>query len=193
MHLLTWCAVHTLLFLSCFPTDSSPAASALQQHKTSQRQDGSHLAAQAAQPTPWEGPLKKLTLCSDECVHAKDNVCQEGRPKKGTQVVSGSGYDVLCDLGTDCSDCGAWEFEGPEVAAQWRPVAEVKKKNVRREGGGVHTCLWEVGAHARKLNSKVAARPNPVRAREVVDENMYTHRMHFNTHATHTPPPCSSR
>jgi len=37
---------------------------------------------------------------------------------------------VACDLGTDCTDCGAFEFYGPEWALEWTPVADILAKNI---------------------------------------------------------------
>lgn len=39
---------------------------------------------------------------------AKDGVCDEGRGGNLTAASPGANW-VYCDLGTDCSDCGAWQ------------------------------------------------------------------------------------
>ncbi|MEW5304387.1 MAG: hypothetical protein WDW36_006998 [Sanguina aurantia] len=41
--------------------------------------------------------------CSDTCHKARDGKCDEGRP-----CIKGPSSVVSCDLGTDCTDCGAW-------------------------------------------------------------------------------------
>ena len=67
-----------------------------------------------------------LRLCSDSCGHAKNGKCDEGRfPPKRDSVQSyirgnlpldnRTYYEAKCDLGTDCSDCGAWS--GPASAS----------------------------------------------------------------------------
>lgn len=34
-------------------------------------------------------------------------------------------YNVLCDLGTDCTDCGPWHYRGPRAALRWTPVKDI--------------------------------------------------------------------
>ena len=55
------------------------------------------------------------------CGQAKDGICNDGRVKKkpGEPVPISNGADfafVLCDLGTDCADCGPW---APVVEPVW--------------------------------------------------------------------------
>lgn len=50
------------------------------------------------------------TVCEDSCPgQAKNGVCNDGRPTPDKdQTDSMTIFEVLCDLGTDCSDCGPW-------------------------------------------------------------------------------------
>ena len=41
---------------------------------------------------------------------ARDSVCDDGRTSSPSDY---SPRMVLCDLGTDCDDCGVWEPSGP--------------------------------------------------------------------------------
>lgn len=51
---------------------------------------------------------------------ANDGVCDDGRVKKkkaGEVPLTGADFAfVLCDLGTDCTDCGPW---APVVEPVW--------------------------------------------------------------------------
>jgi hypothetical protein len=70
----------------------------------------------------------RTTACADTCGTARDGVCDEGRPAAGAlpnTPPSGGYWNVTCDLGTDCNDCGAWTSAGTAEAAAWRPVAEI--------------------------------------------------------------------
>ena len=41
-------------------------------------------------------------------------------------------YEVLCDLGTDCRDCGAWHYVGPKnLVEKWTPVRDLVSKGVQ--------------------------------------------------------------
>ncbi|KAJ9534904.1 hypothetical protein QJQ45_029540 [Haematococcus lacustris] len=70
----------------------------------------------------------KQKLCTDTCYKAKDGVCDEGRGATST-----TSLNILCDLGTDCSDCG--EFSGPLLdRSEWAeggPVAYLVKQQVK--------------------------------------------------------------
>lgn len=57
------------------------------------------------------------TVCEDTCPgHAKNGVCNDGRPTpENDQTDSMTIFEVLCDLGTDCSDCGPWVRMLPAV------------------------------------------------------------------------------
>jgi hypothetical protein len=115
-------------------------------------------AQQLARAPPTQPPLYRWVSCHTPPPHpphpgltspaslprCSNGVCDEGRRKTGSpEPPPGQRdpdvYQAACDLGTDCADCGEWVFEGPaEVAAEWRPLATVKAKNVRRgrRGGG---------------------------------------------------------
>ena len=90
----------------------------------------SSLVTSAEIPT-WADDWADEEICSDTCPYSRDGVCQEGRADvNGTD--SGTGpYQVMCDLGTDCSDCGAWRYVGPRKFLKWSPVKDLMKKKVR--------------------------------------------------------------
>lgn len=74
-------------------------------------------------------------VCADTCPHARDGVCQEGRAGRGPAAAAAAGdgtgpFEVLCDLGTDCSDCGPWRYIGPIDGLAWDPVAELRGRGV---------------------------------------------------------------
>ncbi|DBA86663.1 TPA: hypothetical protein ACH3X1_005126 [Trebouxia sp. C0004] len=54
---------------------------------------------------PWDVKMAKQTVCNDTCHKARDGKCDDGS--------TGEEDQVFCDLGTDCSDCGAWTFSVP--------------------------------------------------------------------------------
>jgi hypothetical protein len=90
------------------------------------------LAAAAAlvafTPRGGAAPVRTPTACADSCATARDGVCDEGRPAAGAPPDTpppGGYWNVTCDLGTDCNDCGAWTSAGTAEAAAWRPVAEI--------------------------------------------------------------------
>lgn len=84
---------------------------------------------------PWKQVLVQRTVCTDTCASARNGVCDEGRPSKGAAPTAAA-LTVLCDLGSDCEDCGAWEFRGTAAAAEWAPIRDiVQSKNVRRQPG----------------------------------------------------------
>jgi hypothetical protein len=70
------------------------------------RQVAAAQAAQAAQPA---APVAAAG-CTNTCEYANDHGCDDGRPNSVTS---------LCDLGTDCNDCGplGQAMRVPEVAA----------------------------------------------------------------------------
>lgn len=66
--------------------------------------------------------MKLVTLCDDSCPYSKNGKCDEGRvvPLRDKNRInmpmanrSSSLIEVKCDIGSDCSDCGAWY--GPAV------------------------------------------------------------------------------
>ena len=71
------------------------------------------------------------SICKNTCATANDGVCNDGRPSRNEDAGAEPLYrNVACDLGTDCADCGAFEFSGPEAALRWTPVADILKKNI---------------------------------------------------------------
>ncbi|KAG1678984.1 hypothetical protein FOA52_013047 [Chlamydomonas sp. UWO 241] len=72
------------------------------------------------------------TLCSDTCAKAKDGVCDDGRvTKKFPGDAGAKGTPVLCDMGTDCSDCGTWfGYKLPPMDGFDSPVAYLKGQDV---------------------------------------------------------------
>ena len=61
--------------------------------------------------------LHRANHCT--CIHAflqaKDGICDDGRFLHN--MTRGLSSTVLCDLGTDCSDCGAWA--GAQHSSAW--------------------------------------------------------------------------
>ena len=82
----------------------------------------------AAKPREWR-EAELYSRCGDTCgEHANNGVCDEGwrLPEGGAEAV-----EVLCDPGTDCTDCGIWPHMGdPRAADAWRPVREIRERNV---------------------------------------------------------------
>lgn len=81
--------------------------------------------AEAAAP-----PAAPRTACTDSCAQSRNGVCDEGRsplPTPGSPSI-----EVLCDLGTDCTDCGAWgghtwaAAHAGDWAGQAGPVAFIR-------------------------------------------------------------------
>ena len=66
--------------------------------------------------------VAKRRTCTNTCFKANDGVCDEARPisKGGKGKPAAPLFDnkpvvpLLCDLGTDCSDCGSWEGPIPQ-------------------------------------------------------------------------------
>lgn len=101
--------------------------------------------------TPSRHGRRAITarICKNTCPFANDGVCQEGRPtvpgggfaNKQLQTKDeqqrGQRYNaVKCDLGTDCNDCGAWNYSGPIEGLGWTPISDLVAQgiqvNVRR-------------------------------------------------------------
>ena len=61
-------------------------------------------------------------MCEDTCPgHARNGVCNDGRPTPDKdETDSMTIFEVLCDLGTDCSDCGPWVSTAP-ARLPWAP------------------------------------------------------------------------
>lgn len=80
------------------------------------------------------GSSNKRKVCQNTCSKAKNGVCEDGRPPKGSKPGSPTRM-VYCDLGTDCDDCGPWEtsaatvsWEDPSVPG---PIALLMSKDVQ--------------------------------------------------------------
>ncbi|GAX82272.1 hypothetical protein CEUSTIGMA_g9701.t1 [Chlamydomonas eustigma] len=64
--------------------------------------------------------IRLQPVCKNTCLKAHDGVCDEGRAAAFAPVSIPSSTDsvkaveVLCDLGTDCADCGAWSGHLPK-------------------------------------------------------------------------------
>ncbi|KFM24864.1 A disintegrin and metalloproteinase with thrombospondin motifs 12 [Auxenochlorella protothecoides] len=72
--------------------------------------------------------LPLTAVCTNTCPKARDGVCQDGR-----QVLKASRqqpFPVLCDLGTDCEDCGPWITSASEEQLAWTPVADILDANM---------------------------------------------------------------
>lgn len=65
-------------------------------------------------------PCCAVLCCGCVCAclfaaQAKDGVCDDGRLV--FNMTRGLGSRVLCDLGTDCTDCGVWK--GQKNSSNW--------------------------------------------------------------------------
>ncbi len=106
---------------------------------------------------PSAGPSLRRE-CSDTCPHARDGKCQEGRPggpREATRPeASGPAegdqgpWAVLCDLGTDSTDCGCWDSFGTAEAMAWTPVKDIMDHNVSRRQGGARAGAGGAPKHA---------------------------------------------
>jgi FkbM family methyltransferase len=79
------------------------------------------------------GPAAVKSVCENTCTgFAKNGVCDEGRPNAKatleTQPDSAAIFEVQCDLGTDCDDCGPWVHTNTDASDSWRPIAEIREK-----------------------------------------------------------------
>eukprot|EP00887_Chlorella_sp_A99_P003278 scaffold9.g3278.t1 len=95
------------------------------QQEQQRAQAGAAAAAGSGSAAAGAGLVR---ICSDACPRAKNGVCDDGRPGPGQAEAPHQRFEVHCDLGTDCSDCGA--FDAPAAVANWRPVAEIRAKNI---------------------------------------------------------------
>lgn len=87
----------------------------------------------------WRGPRPGLVkrLCEDSCAgFTRNGVCDEGRPTlpyralwRRQQDPAQSVYQVYCDLGTDCGDCGTWVR--PALPAGALPIAAATHQTAR--------------------------------------------------------------
>mmetsp|Transcript_5720 Transcript_5720/g.12635 ORF Transcript_5720/g.12635 Transcript_5720/m.12635 type:complete len:565 (+) Transcript_5720:140-1834(+) len=70
-------------------------------------------------------------ICSNTCFKANDGVCDEGRIQ--FPEPSPSAATVLCDLGTDCADCGPWTPSAPPgwlTQKRMGPIELLRSKNI---------------------------------------------------------------
>ena len=106
-----------------------------------------HISKQAAWIAGWMAAhpyFLTVPLSLPLPAQAGDDVCDDGRTS------SPSSYSprlVMCDLGTDCDDCGVWEPSGP---APWLakespgvgPVAFLKGMNMEVCTYALHSQGW---------------------------------------------------
>lgn len=78
--------------------------------------------------TPWLETSVHRSICTNTCPTAHDGVCDDGRQQQTNPEIDYS--TVTCDLGTDCGDCGPFEFSGPKFALDWAPIAETRAKGI---------------------------------------------------------------
>lgn len=83
--------------------------------------------APANQTFPWNKHFVRKRVCDDSCDRAKNGICDDGSKSNPTDNTR-----VWCDLGTDCSDCGAWIFHVPGGDAA-QPLAQPIKLLRNRE------------------------------------------------------------
>lgn len=62
-----------------------------------------------------EAPAPAQGICANTCFKANDGVCDDGRFLHN--MTRGLPSTVLCDLGTDCTDCGPWQ--GVQHSSAW--------------------------------------------------------------------------
>ena len=99
--------------LACSPSSTGPAAN-----------DNTN--------TNDNDPGDTVTLCTDTCVWAMDGECDDGGP--------GSAYS-LCDLGTDCTDCGPREVESDDPDVPDTPDDGFGQQTVTTETAGPYTVI----------------------------------------------------
>ncbi|KAL4427804.1 hypothetical protein ABPG75_001893 [Micractinium tetrahymenae] len=85
----------------------------------------------------WRGPKPGLVkrLCEDSCTgFTRNGVCDEGRPTlpyralwRRQQDPAQSVFQVHCDLGTDCGDCGTWYHTNSHESDAWRPIRDLRR------------------------------------------------------------------
>lgn len=110
-----------------------------QTHNQSIKQQGAASGTAAAAATGTGSGSTRVggikTVCEDTCPgHANNGVCDDGRPSLSSKekVEQAAISLVLCDLGTDCGDCGPWVHTNTDEADSWRPIQEIRAKNVSR-------------------------------------------------------------
>lgn len=78
-------------------------------------------------------PAAVKSVCENTCAGFTNNgICDEGRPNAQatpeSQPDSAAVFEVQCDLGTDCGDCGPWVHNNTDVSDSWRPISEIRQK-----------------------------------------------------------------
>jgi hypothetical protein len=110
---------------------SSTAAAVSEPPGKQQEQDGTAQQPQgegsgnggAASSVSASAAARTKSVCDDSCAgQANNGVCDEGRPGLKDAAAAGADWQkvftVLCDLGTDCGDCGPW-VSRPGRGSQW--------------------------------------------------------------------------
>lgn len=75
---------------------------------------------------PWDEEFTEMALCGNTCATASNGICDEGRlaDYSGVPMV---GIQVLCDLGSDCADCGPYKFNGSGLDSAFVADSPVKR------------------------------------------------------------------
>ncbi|GBG00148.1 hypothetical protein Rsub_12839 [Raphidocelis subcapitata] len=100
------------------PTAAAAAAAAAM-HAAAAARAAELLALDAGRPV----------TCDNSCFKANDGVCDDGRHYPN--MTQGLETWVVCDLGTDCADCGPWKG-APHTASWTEPVGPIEF--LRRRG-----------------------------------------------------------
>ena len=93
-------------------------------------------------------PAAVKSVCENTCTgYTRNGVCDEGRPNAQappeSQPDSAAVFEVLCDLGTDCGDCGPW--------------VSLESCLVELVGGLTCCCCFPQGTWAAKLAGAIEA------------------------------------
>jgi len=81
---------------------------------------------------PWEQLQTAMAICADTCESANNGVCDEGR-RTDWAGVPRDGVQVLCDLGTDCADCGPYKFNVSGNGSSFKadmPIKRLRTQNI---------------------------------------------------------------
>ncbi|EFN60043.1 hypothetical protein CHLNCDRAFT_133271 [Chlorella variabilis] len=109
--------------------------SSLPWKKTSKRGRRAVPAGNASLVWQGEGYAPSRHKCEDSCAgFTRNGVCNEGRAtvqnawsrQRVEQDPANAALEVLCDLGTDCGDCGPWLHTATDAALKWRPIKEIR-------------------------------------------------------------------
>lgn len=83
------------------------------------------LASPVVFQPPWLHSAD-VAWCDDSCPFSNNGNCDDGRSVPGKDKVE----NILCDLGTDCSDCGEWRLTAPISWKVEHPIEMLRQKNV---------------------------------------------------------------